>query len=654
MLDQVVDVERFRNLHGYAGALQKLLLGVLPPVGVLYVLDVPSYLRISVPQGQYLAVFVALVLGAVFLTIPPTARAARDRLPWYDLVLCGLGLTVGLYIAIRYDDLLVRIGQPTPERLVLAAIAVLLVLEANRRVAGWILVVIGSSFILYAAYAGLAPGGFAGSSIPWPVLLNYIYVDTNGLLGLPVAVTATVVLGFIFFGQVLVSTGAGEFFTEFAAATLGRFRGGAAKISVVASGLFGTISGSAVSNVVVDGVFTIRLMKQSGYKSPVAGAVEAVASTGGQLMPPVMGAAAFLIAQFLAIPYREVAIAAALPAILYYVTLYVQVDLEAARHGLHGAEKADMPSLRRVLRQSWMFALPFAALLGILFFAGLPEAKAGVAAAILGILLGFFQSKLRHGLGWILNCFEQTSRVLLEVGVIVAMAGFIIGAMQISGLAFILSNALINLAGGNVVVLLMLTAVVALILGMGMPTTAVYVLLAVLVAPALVQLGVPPLPAHLFVFYFGMLSMITPPVCLAAYAAAAIARASMWQTGFEAMRLAGIAYVVPFMFVASPALLLRGSLADIIPAAITAIVGASLMGVALVGFFTRDLDWLKRIVIGLCGVALVLPPNVGSAVHLGWAINLGGLAIAVPVLYYEWRRGKVLGAQTASAPAKSS
>lgn len=631
------EVLKVRTLHGPMRAAQKTMLCLIPILGIVFVLDIPGYLGTSVPQGQYLAVFVALILGAVFLVVPPTSRSARDRVPWYDLALAVLGLTVGLYVAVRYDEILVKMGEFAPERLVLGAVAILLVLEANRRVAGWVIVAITLSFILYAAYADLAPGGFAGSSVPWPMLVNYLYVDTNSLLGLPVAVTATVVLAFIFFGQVLYSTGAGDFFTEFAASSLGRFRGGAAKISVAASSLFGTISGSAVSNVVVDGVFTINLMKKTGYRSPVAGAIEAVASTGGQLMPPVMGAAAFLIAQFLTIPYRDVAVAAILPAVLYYVCLYTQVDLEAARYGLRGADMLGVPNLARVLVRGWRFALPLAALIGILFFVGLPEAKAGIAAGMLGIVLGLFQSSLRRNLKWIIDAFERTSRVLLDVGVIVCAAGFIVGAMQVSGLAFILSNALINLAGGNVVILLILTAIVALILGMGMPTTAVYILLAVMVAPALVQMGVQPLAAHLFVFYFGMLSMITPPVCLAAFAAAAIARASFWQTGFHAMRLAGVAYVVPFMFVASPNLLLHGRLENVVITAITAIIGTALLGMALMGYFVRDLGWLQRIVVGACGVALIVPMNIPAIGQISWAINVAGLIVVIPVLFYEWR-----------------
>ncbi|MCL5962301.1 MAG: TRAP transporter fused permease subunit, partial [Chloroflexi bacterium] len=585
------EVLKFRTLHGPIAVVQKILLCSIPVLGLVFILDIPDYFGTSIPQGQYLSVFLGLILSSVFLVAMPSAKSAPDRVPWYDLILSGLGLIVGLYLAVRYEEILVHMGEPSLDRLVLAAIAVLLVLEANRRVSGWILVAIGSLFIVYAAYADLAPGGFSGSSVPWPQLINYLYVDTNSLLGLPLGVAATVVLSFIFFGAVLNSTGVGDFFTNLATSTMGKYRGGAAKVAVSASSLFGMISGSAVSNVVVVGNITIPLMKKTGYKPHVAGAIESVASTGGQLMPPVMGAAAFIIAQFLAIPYRDVATAAIIPAILYYLCLYVQVDLEAARHGLRGASASEDPSLRarKVLQQGWPFVLPVVALIYFLFFAAVPEAKAGIFAAFIALVLGLFQSNLRRNPGWIIDSFEKTSRVLLDVGVIVALAGLIIGAMQVSGLSFVLSNALVNLAGGNIIVLLILTAIVALILGMGMPTSAVYILLAVMVAPALIQMGMLPLAAHLFVFYFGMLSMITPPVCLAAYAAAAIARANFWRTGYEAMRLAGVAYIVPFMFVGSTTLLLRGNFEDIVAAVITAVIGTVLLGMALVGYFVREL-----------------------------------------------------------------
>jgi TRAP transporter 4TM/12TM fusion protein len=643
-LDEVV---KFRDLHGPIAIVQRIVLLALPLVGIAYIVDLSGVLfGYTIPEAQYLGAVVGLILCQAFLAVVPTAKSPRDRVPWYDLILAALGLTSGLYLTVRYEDILINMGQPGPERIVLAALTVLMVLEANRRASGWILAVVGTVFVIYGAYAEFAPGAFGGSSTPWPQLLNYLYVDRNGMLGQPIAVTATTVLSFVIFGSILNSTGVGDFFTNFALGAFGRYRGGAAKGAVGGSALFGMISGSAVSNVVVVGSFTIPLMKKTGYKPHVAGAIESVGSTGGQLMPPVMGAAAFLIAQFLAIPYRDVALAAAFPAVLYYICLFTQVDLEAARHGLKGADPSTLPALRKVLKGSWRFAIPFFGLVWLLFFAVIAEAKAGIFAGAIGVVVALVQPNWRRNLRWAIKALAGSSRTILDVGVVATMAGFIVGAMQISGLAFILSNALINLAGGSVPALLVLTAVVALILGMGMPTVAVYVLLAVLVAPALIQMGVLPLAAHLFVFYFGMLSMITPPVCMAAFTAAAIAKANFWKTGYEAMRLAGVAYVVPFMFVASPTVLLIGHPSSVVATVVTAILGTVLLGMALVGYFVRNLPWVMRGIIALSGVALILPPDLKGLESAGWAINLAGFVVAALALLFEWQRrpkGRTVG-----------
>ncbi len=635
-MDEVV---KFRELHGPLAIIQRLVLLALPIVGILYILDASGmFFKYTIPEAQYLGAIVGLILCQAFISVVPTPKSQKDTVPWYDLILAALGLASGIYLSFFYEDILINMGQPGLERLFLAGATVLMVLEANRRVSGWILAAVGTAFILYGAYAEFAPGLFGGSSTPWPQLLNYLYVDRNGMLGQPIAVTSTTVLSFVIFGSILNASGVGDFFTDFALGLFGRYRGGAAKGAVIGSAMFGMISGSAVSNVVVVGSFTIPLMKRTGYKAHVAGAIESVGSTGGQLMPPVMGAAAFLIAQYLSIPYREVALAAAFPAVLYYICLFTQVDLEAARHGLKGADPGTLPVMKQVMKGSWRFFVPFAGLVWFLFFAAIAEAKAGVYAGAIGVVVALLQPKWRSNLRWLLKALGGSSRTLLDVGVVATMAGFIVGAMQISGLAFILSNALINMSGGSVPVLLVMTAIVALILGMGMPTVAVYVLLAVLVAPALVQMGVLPLAAHLFVFYFGMLSMITPPVCMAAFTAAAIAKANFWKTGYEAMRLAGVAYVVPFMMVASPTIMLLGKPESVLASVVTAILGTVLLGMALVGFFVRELPWVLRGVLALCGVSLILPPDLKGLEQVGWGLNIGGFAIGAIVLAAEWQR----------------
>jgi TRAP transporter 4TM/12TM fusion protein len=629
-----IETTKFRSLRGPIGLWEKILLGAIPLAGVVFVSDMPFYLGLAIMKEQYLGLFLALVLGAVFLSVPPSVHADRDRVPWYDLLLSFLGLAVGLYPALYFTEIMLSMGEPDALRLGLGAIAILLILEALRRTVGWVLVGVGVFFLLYARFADLFPGGFAGTGVPWDQLVNYLYTDVNSLFGLPLAVAAIIVLTYIFFGQILFAIGAGKFLTDSSMALFGRRRGGPAKMAVVASSLFGTISGSCVANVATTGILTIPLMKQTGYRAHVAGAIEAAASTGGQLMPPIMGAAAFLMAEFLVIPYREVVVAAFLPAVLYYVVIFTQVDLEAGKRGLKGLPREQLPPLAPLLREGWVFIFPFFILLYALFVKSYEPGKAGVIAAVASLALGFFKRELRANPRWVIDALIGAGRALLELGITVALAGLVVGVVQVSGMGFILSNALVNLAGGNVISLLFLTAIVSLILGMGMPTTAVYVLLAVLVAPALVQLGINTLAAHLFIFYFGMASMTTPPIALGAFAAASIAQADSMRTAAHAMRFGAVKYVVPFLFVFSPALLLKGPIGDVVLATITAVAGAVLLGMALTGYFVRDIGWVKRLLLGVAALCL-LTPATGKGIIFTWITDAVGIVLAAAILGSE-------------------
>jgi TRAP transporter 4TM/12TM fusion protein len=636
-----IETTKFRSLRGPVGLWEKILLGAIPLAGVFFVSNAPFYLGLAILNEQYLGVFLGLVLGAVFLSVAPSIHADQHRVPWYDLLFSFLGLTVGLYPALYFTEIMLTMGEPDALRLALGAAAILLILEALRRTVGWILVGVGVFFLLYARFADLFPGGFAGTGVPWDRLINYLYTDVNSLFGLPLAVAAIIVLTYIFFGQILFAIGAGKFLTDSSMALFGRHRGGPAKMAVVASSLFGTISGSCVANVATTGIITIPLMKQTGYRAHVAGAIEAAASTGGQLMPPIMGAAAFLMAEFLAIPYRDVVVAAFLPAILYYVVIFTQVDLEAGKRGLKGLPREQLPPLAPLLREGWVFIIPFFILLYALFIKGFEPGKAGVVTALASLALGFFKRELRANPRWVLDCLVTTGRGVLELGITVALAGLVVGVVQVSGLGFILSHALVNLAGGNVLYLLFLTAIVSLILGMGMPTTAVYVLLAVLVAPALVELGIDTLAAHLFIFYFGMASMTTPPIALGAFAAASIAQADSMRTALHAMRFGAVKYVVPFLFVFSPALLLKGAIGDVALATITAMAGAVLLGMALTGYFVRDIGWLKRVLLGVAALALITPAT-GKGIIFTWITDVVGTVLAAAVLGSEvWGGFKV-------------
>jgi TRAP transporter 4TM/12TM fusion protein len=412
---------------------------------------------------------------------------------------------------------------------------------------------------------------------------------------------------------------------------MGRYRGGPAKVAVLASSLFGTISGSAVANVVTTGSVTIPLMKKTGYPPFFAGAVEATASSGGQIMPPIMGAAAFLMATFLGISYASVAISAAIPALLYYLAVFIQVDLEAAKNGLKGLPSNQLPKLKAVFQKGWPFFIPLSILLYTLFILMVEPDKAGLYTTASVFLICCLRRKERLNLKSAVKILKETGEGMLEVGVVCSAAGLIIGIVSLTGLGFTFSQTLVNLAGGSTFILLILGAVGAIILGMGMTVTAAYLLMVILIAPALIQLGVAPLNAHLFVFYFAVMSFLTPPICLAVYAAASLAGADMMKTAYQAIKLGIAAYIVPFLFAYHPSLLLQGSLMDIIHATMTALIGISLLAIGVEGFLFRKLVWFKRVFLILGGLGCMIP---------GWRSDVIGLVIGIPILFWEWNANR--------------
>lgn len=628
-----VELARFRFHPGFIGGVQRTLLILLTLTSASFALDLASYFGQVMFNQQAIGLFIGFTLASVFLGIP--ARKGRSTRPeWYDLLLAFLGLVVGLNVAVRYPALLNTQAFFTPDKWILGGIAIVVMLEATRRVAGWALVGIVSFFVLYAHFANYFPGLFYSNPIPWKRLFTYLYLDTNSLLGLPLWVVVSVVLAFIFLGQALFSTGGAEFFMDFSLSAMGRFRGGTAKMAIFASSLFGTISGSAVANVVGTGSITIPMMKKSGYPSRLAGAIEAVTSTGGQIMPPVMGATAFLIAEFLGIAYAKVALAAVIPALLYYLILFLQVDLEAAKLGMKGMPAAQIPSLARVMRRSWLFLPTLAVLIYTLFWLRWDAGKAGFFTSAVLLVLASFRKQTRLSLKRFLDLCEKTGKGLLEIGVVAGVAGFVIGVLNVSGLGFALSLGLVELAGHNVFPLLLLTAGISIILGMGMPTAAVYLLLVGLVTPALTQVGVPEIGAHFFIFYLGMMSMVTPPVCLATYAAAAIAESDFWHTGVAAMRFGAIAYLVPFLFVYSPTLLLVGNLHHIFYDVTTAIAGTGVLATALAGYLFRPMSLGKRLLATLAGFGLLAP--TGLVGELWLPAMLFGLVLFVLIAVSQW------------------
>jgi TRAP transporter 4TM/12TM fusion protein len=605
---------------------------VITIIAILWVLEVPSQLGFALFPQQMMAAALAFAFAALFLTLPARRGPPRDRVPWYDIVFAAAGFAVMAYVAIAYGQLVADVPLRTPDTIVFGAIVTLFALEGLRRAAGpalfWVVLV----FVVYALFAGAIPGPLQGRSIDFTKLLSYLAFDTNAMLGIPMQVGTTIVVCFILMGQLLFVSGGGQFFTDIAMAAMGRRRGGAAKIAVVASGLFGTISGTAVSNVASVGVLTIPLMKRSGYPAVVAGAIEAVASTGGQLMPPIMGASAFLMAEFLEIPYTDVMVAALLPALLYYFAVFIQVDLLAARDRISVLD-TELPRIRTVIAGGWHFVVPFAVLIYALFTLNQQPEVAAIYAAVAIAAIGVFRGYGGHRISFraLYEGFASTGLIVLELFMILAGAGFVIGVLNVTGLGFALTLYLSELAGSNLWLLLFMAAVVCIILGMGMPTIGVYVLLATLVAPGIIQGGVTPIAAHMFIFYLGMMSMITPPIALAAFAAAAIARAGAWETGWTAMRIGWVALVIPFVFVGNPAMLMRGGALAIIVAVVGSIIGVYLVTVAVIGFFGARLSLVSRAGLFVAGMgafgSLIVASNAALIpVAVCIALGVGVLA----------------------------
>jgi len=583
---------------------------------------------------QFAAAAYAIGLSLTFLRFRFSKK--QSEVPWYDWALAAAALALCGYVAVRYPTLTAISGSVEAETLTLSVGITALTIEAVRRTIGWSLVIILLVLAGYVLIGHLVPGQLQTRKVELGQMLNYLNLDNNGLLGIVLQITVIVIIPFVLMGRLLMRSGGSSFFNDAAIALMGRYRGGAAKMAVVGSSLFGMISGIAAANTVAVGIVTIPLMKRSGMSPRLAGAVEACASNGGQLMPPVMGAVAFVMADFLQIPYKEVAIAAILPSVMYYSALFIQADLEAARYGFGKIEEANIPRIGRVLAKGWLFVVPFAVLIYTMFWLSLEPEYCAMAASAAIVALGFafgydgHRMKLRD----LREAVVETAGGLCEILVISAAAGFIMGLFQVSGLAFAFAAYLVELGGQSLILLLVLAAVVSIILGMGLPTIGVYVMLAVLVAPALVKVGVPPLAAHLFILYFGMMSLITPPVAPAAYVAAAIAQAPSMATGWTAMRFGWSSYIVPFLFVYSPAILMQGSIVDVFAVTITSIFGIWLICAAMAGFLTRVLPPGVRLAFAAAGIML-LSPHQASELML-W-INIAGALAGIALIAYELR-----------------
>lgn len=598
---------------------------------ILWNVETPTRLGFAVLPHQYMAAQLGLALTIGYLRYDGGGKV-KSRIGWIDGMLALIAFGVLIYAAWDFSWLLHEQAYRPWQITLVGAVVTVTVMDGVRRRAGWMLFGIVAVFLIYALFADKVPGRLIGKALTPERLVQYVGFDPSAVFSSPLAVGTIVVLLFVFFGQLLFAAGGGAFFTDLAMAAAGRSRGGSAKIAVFGSALFGSISGSAVSNVVTTGVVTIPLMQKGGYSAKDAGAIESVASTGGQLTPPIMGAAAFLMAELLEIPYLTVAGAALIPAALYYLSVFMQVDLMAGRDNISSSDTDDLTT-GDVLRAGWHFLLPFGILLTALFWWRMDPEDSALLASIAIVFVGFLRGYRgqRLSLGKLRDVFVETGTSMVDLILVVAAAGFVIGVLNITGLGFALTLVLVDAVGSNVILLLLISAVICTILGMGMPTSGVYVLLAALVAPSLIEAGIQPIAAHMFILYFGMMSMITPPVALAAFAAAAISKADALATGVAAMRIGWAAFILPFLFVASPALLMQGSWLEIGITTALAIVGIIAVTVGKVGFWGGRIGPVARgvvVVAGLLSMPLGFLP-VAEWFHIAVALITVALVIVL-------------------------
>jgi TRAP transporter 4TM/12TM fusion protein len=586
------------------------------------------------------ATHLAFVMLLAFLLYPAFRKLPRNTLPLYDVILGLIGFSCWMYIAVNFDTIVRRTGANIPLDIAVGVVGIVILFEACRRIAGIPMLIIAGSFIVYAFAGPYLPGFFNHRGYSFERVVAHLFYNTEGIMGTPIGACATFIFLFMMFGAFLEKTGIGQFFIDICNAIAGGASGGPAKVAVLTSALEGTVSGSSVSNTVGSGSFTIPMMKKLGYKPEFAAAVEAAASTGGQIMPPIMGAAAFLMADSLGIAYVTVAKAAVIPAILYFSGIFIMVHLEAKKLGLKGMSKEELPKFLPLFLKQGYLMLPLAV---IIFF--LVEGKTATFSALMGItacgILGVVASiidiargnKPRMDGSDFVDIITTTARSVVSVAVACGMAGIIIGIVTLTGIGLKLGAGLIALSGGVAIITLFLTMISSIILGMGVPTTANYLITSTITAGAIIGLGYEPLAAHMFCFYFGIVADITPPVALAAIAGAAIAKSDPLKTGIQATKLAIAAFIIPYMFVFNPQMLMIGSsTSGIIMVIATALLGMFGVGAALEGFTFALCNPLERVFLAVAGLLLIIP---------GWRTDLIGLSAIIVILGVQFLRVRV-------------
>ena len=575
------------------------------------------------------AVHLGFGLALSYLLYPALDSWSRQTIHPLDVILAVLGAAAPAYIVYEYQNLVLRAAMPTELDIVVGVTGILLVIEAARRVVGIPMVCVVLAFLAYAFAGPYMPGVLAHRGLTVNQLVSHLYYTTEGIFGIPLGVSSTFIFLFILFGAYLESTGLGKFFIDAANAIAGWASGGPAKVAVLSSGLMGTVSGSSVANVVGTGSLTIPMMKKLGYHKNFAGAVEAAASTGGQLMPPVMGAAAFLMAEFVGVPYIEIVQAAIIPAFLYFMGVWLGVHFEAKRSNLKGIPRDQLPRLGTLLRERGHLALPLIVIVYLLV-SGYTPMRAALVAIFLSILVSSLRKSTRMKPMEILLGLETGARNVLGVLVACAAAGIVIGVVTKTGVGLKLASGLLEFSGGMLLPSMFFTMITAIVLGMGVPTTANYVITSTIAAPALIQLGIPVLAAHMFVFYFGIIADVTPPVALAAYAGAGISGGNALMTGVNASKLAIAAFIIPYMFVLSPELLMiDATVGGLALSLFTAVIGMVAISASLIGYLADHCLPAERFVLFVGGLLMIKP---------GITTDIVGIVVFAAVIFFQWKR----------------
>lgn len=592
----------------------------------------------ALPAYEHRAIHLGLAMMMVPVTKKFRMKSAGLKLA-FDLAMVA-GLSVVMFYALSIADIMWKqSGTMSGTDVVLGTILTVLVLYFTWVVVGPALPILSILCLVYALAGPHMPFGLGHRGYSWPRIMELMYKGVNGIYGTSLGVSSIYVAIFVIFAALLESSGAGDVFIRMTQSVLGGYRGGPAKVAVVASGLFGTISGSAVANVVGTGSFTIPLMKRTGFTPEFAGAVETAASSGGQLMPPVMGAAAFIMADIIG-SYNDVVIAAIIPAILYYVALFMMIDLEALKRRLLGQPKSELPSFWGELRKGWYLLIPLIMLIYLLVIVRYSPQKSAFFSIILLLALCLFAPAKRMKISKLAKDIATSVDGVPSVALTTAASGVIVGVLMLTGIGYKLSSILVEISGGSVFILLFLTMTVSLILGMGMPTSGAYILLATLIVPALTDLGVAKISAHFFVFYFGIMANVTPPVAIAAYTAAGISGGDAMKTGFVAWRLSMAGFLMPYLWCLNPALLGQGTAGEIAQAVVTALMGTFALACSLQRYFKCAMSWPVTVLLFL-GAILML--------HPGLVTDIAGIIIIVVCLYYQILKAKKHGADSAAA-----